>query len=173
MEQLVCYTAPAEMWESDILPGRLKLYEPAWLDTLIQSGELSWLGSEKQQVTFYYKPDLLLLAKENGGASGDVAESEDPGIEDLFADPRARYDFSTLFHVSNLTPSQLAEKLWKAVWQGRVTNDGFLCLRRGIETGFKMPSSIPETRRMRRRSPVPMPGNWQVLSIPVPDARPC
>jgi ATP-dependent Lhr-like helicase len=170
MEQLVCYPAPAEMWETDILPGRLKLYEPAWLDTLIQSGELSWLGSEKEQVTFCYKPDLLLLAKENGGASGDVAESEDPGIEDLFADPRARYDFSTLFHVSNLTPSQLAGKLWKAVWQGRVKNDGFLCLRRGIETGFKMSSSIPETRRMRRRSPVPMPGNWQVLSISVPDA---
>ncbi|MBP1741343.1 MAG: lhr [Deltaproteobacteria bacterium] len=169
MEQLVCYTAPAEMWESDILPSRLKRYEPAWLDTSIQSGELSWMGSEKQQVTFYYKPDLLLLTKENGGLSLDVAGSEDPGIEDLFADPRARYDFSALFHVSNLTPSQLAEKLWQAVWQGRVTNDGFLCLRRGIETGFKLPSSVPETRRIRRRSPVPMPGNWQILSIPVPD----
>ena len=120
-------------------------------------------------MTFYYKPDLVLLAKDNSG-SEDVAESEDPGIEDLFADPRARYDFSILFHVSNLTPSQLAERLWQAVWRGRVTNDGFLCLRRGIETEFKMPSSIPETRRMRRRSPVPMPGNWQVLSISVPDA---
>jgi ATP-dependent helicase Lhr and Lhr-like helicase len=170
MEQLVCYTSPAEMWESDLLPCRLRLYEPAWLDTLIQSGELSWMGSEKQQVTFYYKPDLLLMAEENGGASEDVSESEDLGIEKLFADTRARYDFSALFHVSNLTPSQLAERLWKAVWQGQVTNDGFLCLRRGIETGFKMPLSAPETRRTRRRSPVPMPGNWQVLSIPVPDA---
>ncbi|MBP1739144.1 MAG: ATP-dependent helicase Lhr, partial [Deltaproteobacteria bacterium] len=90
MEQLVCYTVPAEIWESDILPARLELYEPAWLDTLIQSGELSWRGSEKEQVTFYYKPDLVLLAKDNSG-SEDVAESEDPGIEDLFADPRARY----------------------------------------------------------------------------------
>jgi ATP-dependent Lhr-like helicase len=169
MEQLVCYTAPAEMWESDILPGRLKRYEPAWLDTLIQSGDLSWMGSERQQVTFYYKPDLLLLAEENGGLSLDVVESEDPGIEKLFVDPRARYDFTTLFHVSNLAPSQLAERLWQAVWRGRVTNDGFLCLRRGIETGFRMPSSVPETRRIRRRSPVPMPGNWQILSIPVPD----
>ncbi len=168
MEQLVGYAAQAEMWESDILPGRLKPYDPAWLDTLIQSGELSWMGSEKQQVTFYYKSDLLILAKENG-ASEDLAEMEDPGIEKLFADPRARYDFSTLFHVSNLAPSQLAEKLWKAVWQGKVTNDGFLCLRRGIETGFKMPSSVPDRRRTRRRSPVPLPGNWQVLSIPVPD----
>lgn len=60
-------------------------------------------------------PDLLLLAKQNGGLSLDVAGSEDPGIEDLFADPRARYDFSALFHVSNLPPSQLAEKLWQAV----------------------------------------------------------
>jgi ATP-dependent Lhr-like helicase len=169
MEQLVCYAAPAETWESDILPGRLQPYEPAWLDTLIQSGELSWLGSEKRQITFFYKPDLLLLAKENGGASEDFAEMEDPGIEELFADPRARYDFTTLFHVSNQTPSQLAERLWKAVWQGRVTNDGFLCLRRGMETGFKSASTVPGARRMRRRSPAPMPGNWQVLSIPVPD----
>jgi ATP-dependent helicase Lhr and Lhr-like helicase len=168
MEQLVCYAAPAEMWESDILPSRLKPYDPAWLDTVIQSGEISWLGSEKQQVTFYYKPDLLLLAQEKG-ASEALAESEDPGIEQLFADPRARYDFTTLFHVSNLTPSQLAEQLWKAVWQGKVTNDGFLCLRRGIEADFKMPSSVPETGRMRRRSPVPVPGNWQVVSNPIPD----
>jgi ATP-dependent Lhr-like helicase len=169
MEQLVCYTALAEVWESDVLPGRLKPYEPAWLDMLIQSGGLSWLGSERQQVTFFYQPDLLLLPKDNGGGSEDLTETADPGLEELFADRKARYDFSTLFHVSNQTPSQLAERLWKAVWQGRVTNDGFLCLRRGIETRFKLPSPVPETRRTRRRSPVPMPGNWQVLSIPVPD----
>jgi ATP-dependent Lhr-like helicase len=169
MEQLVCYAAPAETWESDILPGRLQPYEPAWLDALIQSGELSWLGGEKRQITFFYKPDLLLLAKENGGTSEDFADTEDPGIDELFADPKARYDFTTLFHVSNQTPSQLAERLWKAVWQGRLTNDGFLCLRRGMETGFKSASPVSGNRRTRRRSPAPMPGNWQVLSIPVPD----
>jgi ATP-dependent Lhr-like helicase len=60
MEQLVCYAAQAEMWESDILPGRLKPYDPAWLDTLFQSGELSWRGSEKQQVTLLQADSVWL-----------------------------------------------------------------------------------------------------------------
>ena len=36
IEQLLCYPAPAELWESEILPARLHSYSASWLDTIMQ-----------------------------------------------------------------------------------------------------------------------------------------
>jgi ATP-dependent Lhr-like helicase len=71
--------------------------------------------------------------------------------------------------------AELADRLWKAVWQGRVTNDTFLVLRRAIMNRFRMPNEIPEgketlTRRMRhrpgfarRKDTRPIAGDWYLL----------
>jgi ATP-dependent Lhr-like helicase len=40
--QLQGYEAPAVAWERDILPARVRGYEPAWLDELCLSGEIAW-----------------------------------------------------------------------------------------------------------------------------------
>ncbi len=42
LQQLDGITAPATAWESDILPSRLPQYDPAWLDQLCISGQISW-----------------------------------------------------------------------------------------------------------------------------------
>ncbi len=42
LQQLDGTTAPATAWESDILPSRLPQYDPAWLDQLCISGQISW-----------------------------------------------------------------------------------------------------------------------------------
>jgi ATP-dependent helicase Lhr and Lhr-like helicase len=42
LQQLDGITAPATAWESDILPARLPHYDPAWLDQLCISGQVSW-----------------------------------------------------------------------------------------------------------------------------------
>src|SRR5690606_10008266 len=34
--------APAAAWEGDILPARLGMYDPSWLDMLCVSGRLGW-----------------------------------------------------------------------------------------------------------------------------------
>ncbi len=62
-----------------------------------------------------------------------------------------RYDFSTLLRASKWKPEELADRLWEAVWQGRVTNDTFLCLRRGIENRFKVPHIAAGNGRSSRR----------------------
>jgi ATP-dependent Lhr-like helicase len=68
----------------------------------------------------------------------------------------------------------LADRLWEEVWQGRVTNDTFISLRRGIENRFKVPAlaliGADETRpgqgpRRRARfsrwkGSLPFAGNW-------------
>src|SRR5204862_6136664 len=42
LEQLQGFEAGAGAWEEDLLPARLSGYDPAWLDALCLSGEVSW-----------------------------------------------------------------------------------------------------------------------------------
>jgi len=42
LEQLEGFEIPAIAWERDVLPARLKAYDPAWLDTLCLSGRVLW-----------------------------------------------------------------------------------------------------------------------------------
>src|SRR5436305_10934753 len=44
VDQLAGYPAPASAWESLILPARVTDYEPALLDELTASGEVTWVG---------------------------------------------------------------------------------------------------------------------------------
>ncbi len=67
LEQLACYPAEAELWESEIFPARLHPYDPSWLDSLMQEGNLLWLGSEGHHVTFCSDTDMDLLQEENAG----------------------------------------------------------------------------------------------------------
>jgi ATP-dependent Lhr-like helicase len=42
LEQLEGFEAPAAAWETDIIPSRVKDYDPAWLDVLCMSGKIVW-----------------------------------------------------------------------------------------------------------------------------------
>jgi ATP-dependent Lhr-like helicase len=174
IEQLACYPAPAGLWESEVFPARMKPYEGAWLDTIMQQSDLRWMGGENRKIWFYFEPDLDLLQEE--------ADEQQNGSElnELFRDPWARYDFSALLQVSRSRPAELAERLWSAAWQGRVTNDTFIVVRQGIETGFKvaeMPTTVPRPPGRRRRAggrgafskwkgSLPFAGNWRRVLSP-------
>lgn len=173
LEQLTCYAAPAGAWETEILPARLRPYNPSWLDAAIQASGLIWLGMKSRRICFCFRNDLDLLGEE-WNRSDAASEGEE-----LFPDPRAKYDFSTLRQISEANPTDLAESLWKGVWKGRITNDTFMALRRGIETGFRMPTQSLDgtgTRHHGRsgfnrwKSTVPFAGNWQRVMMPsLPD----
>jgi ATP-dependent Lhr-like helicase len=179
LEQLLCYRLPAEVWESEILPARLRPYDPSWLDTLMQAGDLRWIGSPNRRVTFCFESDRDLMEP----GPGEVAHSSGRGsstMDDLIPDSAARYDFASLLRLSQEGPSGLSERLWDAVWQGQVTNDTFLALRRGIETRFQINAAANITddsgRRRRRagrrgvftkrKAALPFAGNWFRLSDP-------
>ena len=42
LEQLEGFEVPAIAWERDVLPARLRAYDPAWLDALCLSGRVLW-----------------------------------------------------------------------------------------------------------------------------------
>jgi len=64
IEQLVSYPAPAELWETEIFPARLKPYDFSWLDSIMQQSDLRWVGMNGRRVAFSFEPDLDLLQEE-------------------------------------------------------------------------------------------------------------
>ena len=189
LEQLAGYPLDAAMWEQDIFPARLPNYATAMMDTVMLNGNLKWIGRKNNRIIFCFDEDLELIRDEQ-----DVIEAKEDDIENngneevgvnsdidrLFPDVYSRYDFSTLMQISELPAAQLTEKLWKAAWNGKVSNDTFLALRRGIMNRFKVPSVTPDLpSRNRRQRPsgrrglfqkwkgaVPFAGNWFRLSFP-------
>jgi ATP-dependent Lhr-like helicase len=195
MEQLLCYPAEAGIWESEILPARLHPYDPSWLDTLMQEGGLFWVGGEGHRVTFCFESDLDLLQEEipeennstfnEADSPADVIlrQESDPLVI-LFPDSAGRYDFSSLRQRFEGSDAELVRWLWDEVWQGRITNDTFIALRRALTTRFRFPETeagtteklhqrVTRLRRLslteRKRGSL-FPGNWHVVPRPeLPD----
>ncbi len=183
LEQLSCLPLPAESWESDILPARISPYHPSFLDTLMQEGGLQWMGFPKKHSAFCFKPDMDLLlhsAKGSGPETGKTAHKQDPELESLFDPGGVRHDFSSLLNLLACDSRTLSERIWNLVWQGKLSNDGFSALRKGIETGYKAPETIkpPTGRRFGRRQSkagpsfsqwrgsLPFAGHWYKPALP-------
>jgi ATP-dependent Lhr-like helicase len=195
LEQLLCYSLQAGVWESEIFPARMRPYDPSWLDAMMQESGLRWIGSKSSRVAFCFETDLDLLQREPNGnkgqgsketvvdSSGDGVEEpaeEGTPLEDFFPDTAGRYDFSTLLRISKYRPSQLSESLWDAAWEGSVSTDTFMSVRRGIENRFQVSDLATTTsnKRRRHRAPsgrsgfsrwkgsLPFAGNWFRLSYP-------
>jgi ATP-dependent Lhr-like helicase len=189
MEQLLCYPAEAGTWESEIFPARLYPYDPSWLDTLMQEGELLWIGSEGHRVTFCLESELDLLQGDSKEAELALDEEHPAQFSsrtgsvlpmELFPDAPRNYDFSTLLRLSKSESPELAKQLWEEVWKGRVTNDTFISLRQALMNRFRVPARVSENSkrpgfresRLRRlsltkKSKVPFfPGNWRRVPRP-------
>ncbi|MBU2514621.1 DEAD/DEAH box helicase [bacterium] len=186
LEQLTCFPQPAEAWEAETFPARLKPYQTVWLDSIIQEGDLRWLGCGKQKIAFSFETDLDLIK----GGTGESVDSEssktevkEPGkLEQIISSSDARYDFGTLVQLSGTSPKNLAAQTWDLVWKGKLTNDTYSSLRKGIENRFKLDiitDNIPLKSRQGRRSTgrggfakwkgsLPFAGNWFRLKTPEP-----
>ena len=190
--QLECYQLPAALWETEILPARVSVYHPAWLDALMQEGDMFWLGGPGRRVSFVYQTDLDLITEDTPIVGPDtlVTEADEPPALDtskgdvggqvagLFRDPQGKYAFTTLLQTSGLSPQELSDLLWEGAWQGQVTNDSFMVLRRGLENRFKLSGEalgrgggkrgVPGRRSglARWRGALPTAGNWLRLEYP-------
>ena len=167
LERLRNYSAPAELWETELLPARLPDYATADLDLLFQEGSTCWLGQGEGQITFAFADDL------------DLLEPPDAPDLSLFPDTRGRYDFGSLLDATGLTSSQLAAKLWELTWDSVTSNDSITALRKGIQSNFAgpeidQPGAKNAGRRGRRgsfnrwRTSVPFDGNWHAVPWPTP-----
>ncbi len=178
IEQLVCLPLPAALWESDVLPARIQPYEPSFLDTIIQEGDLQWLGYEKKKAAFCFQSDVdFLMDTLNGKVERDGA------LDQIFNSKKDRYDFTHLLGMVSFGSKELSERIWNQVWQTELSNETFSALRKGIENKFKPPKALqPQTtsRFGRRqdlgrksfsqwRGSLPLAGHWFKPDIPEND----
>jgi ATP-dependent Lhr-like helicase len=181
IEQLFGYPARASLWEGEILPARLEPYHPQWLDSLITQSDLRWIGCGKETLAFCMEDDLDLFAAPPAGdrpgrpgESGDEPRAQDIEhlVERVLKSSPGRLSFGDLMEATPARSDDLAAALWSLAWHGKVTNDTFEAIRKGIAGRFRAaeaPSTGARTRRRgfdRWKSTRPFAGNWYAPRIP-------
>lgn len=159
LDQLFGYPAGADAWEKYILPARLDPYYGAWLDNLMQESDLIWMGCGKKKICFTFLEDVELFNEQ----SSRPAEAE---IGELMPRKMGRYNFLDIMQYANKDSETVSRQLWELAWKGRLSNDSFSTVRRGILTDFS-PLSLDKERGRSARSAYnrwartrPMTGNW-------------
>jgi ATP-dependent Lhr-like helicase len=170
IEQLQGAPLTASILETEILPARIDIYDPADLDAVTAAGEVVWVGVEALgerdgRVALYLADHLARLLppapgatvrlKADRGASAGrrVRVPPDPVVDErsdretaILEALRSRgASFFGPLHeaVGGGYPAETVDALWSLVWRGLITNDTFHALR-----GFT------RTRASRRKAKI-------------------
>jgi ATP-dependent Lhr-like helicase len=154
LEQLDGYELPAGAWEMDVLPARLKDYDPLWLDGLCLSGAIAWgrlsppVPSNGHKSGPVRTTPTALFRRERGDVWRALAP-EPAGLPALSHAGRALLDlleergacfFGDLVNATGLLRTEVEKGLGELVAWGLVTSDGFAGLRALL---------VPSDRRRR------------------------
>jgi len=166
VELLAGVTAPASVWESQILPARVGDYAPGMLDELLATGSVLWAGHARigdddglvslhlQEVAFETLPVPTAGRDLSPLQQAIVAVLGDGGA--YFARPLAvavqgRLTATASEHhaAHAVTSETLHAALWDLVWAGHVTTDIWSPLRALAGTRAPRPRVVRHARRQR------------------------
>ncbi len=179
VEQLQGALVPASVLERQLLPSRVRDYQPAMLDALTSAGEVMWSGRGTLPggdgwVSLYLTAEapLLLAHPDDDGATGPVHErvlAELDGGSALFLPDLAK----RIDQTGPAARDELAAAVWDLVWSGHLTNDTLSPVR---SLGRGAPRRAGRYHRPGRRSATPrtaadpsLAGRWWRLPRPDPD----
>ncbi|MBV8495554.1 MAG: ATP-dependent DNA helicase, partial [Gammaproteobacteria bacterium] len=160
--QLEGFEAAASAWETEILPGRISEYEPAWLDEQCLAGRFVWTrlaprrsDGERGAAPVRATP-IVLLARRNLrlwstlGSSPQAAHlsASAQRVADYLAANGASF-FDELTAGSALLPSQAEEALAELVALGLVNSDSFAGLRGLLVPSDRRKPAMGGRRRRR------------------------
>lgn len=192
LQRLDGLAAPAAAWEGDILPARLGMYDPSWLDLLCATGRLVWgrygqparltavrAGSKRASGPIRTTPITLasrrhwLSWRQLAAAADSVDTALSSHAASVLADVQQHGAsfFAEIRQRTGLLPVQLEDALSELVAAGRMTSDGFTGLRALLIPRARQSSAA--ARRGRSRGPaydVEDAGRWSVLAPPAPQA---
>jgi ATP-dependent Lhr-like helicase len=160
--QLEGFEAAASAWEGEVLPARMKEYDPAWLDALCLAGRWVWgrgaapsaEGSRRSGPV--RATPIALLSRGGLPLWREIAPPSDPALLDLSGPARDVYDllrsrgacfFGEIAHGAGLLHTQLEVALAELVAWGLVTSDSFTGLRALLTPAHKRPSVDRSGRR--------------------------
>lgn len=179
-------TAPATLWESDILPARINSYDPAWLDVLCIGGRVMWgrllrAPTKAPASTAARKPGpikstpITLMLRQNqdvwetlSEAAAQDAAREGQGISPQatrIADDITEHGASFFDQISRRTGllrSQLEQGLAELVSAGVVTSDSYTGLRALLTPDARKPGGHSSGRR-RAVFGVEDAGRWSLM----------
>jgi ATP-dependent Lhr-like helicase len=160
--QLEGFEAAASAWEGEVLPARMKEYDPSWLDALCLAGRWVWgrgaaPSSEGSRRSGPVRATPIALLSRGGlPLWREIAPPSDPALLDLSAAARDVYDllrhrgacfFGEIAHGAGLLHTQLEVALAELVAWGLVTSDSFTGLRALLTPAHKRPSVDRSGRR--------------------------
>lgn len=173
LDQLLGHPLPAGAWEQEVLPARLEPYFTSWLDSLMQTSDLLWLGCGGQKLTFAFPEELDLFQLQT--PPGDAADAA--AIERLLPDSNGRYSLPGICLGTGLPSATVIAELWKLAWKGEVSNDSFTSVRKGVLTKFvqhraQEQSGQRATLARRWHKEQEGTGNWFLVPAEKPVADP-
>ncbi len=180
------FEAPARAWETEILPARLKDYEPSWLDAQCLAGRTAWArltppaglngGTRRPTpvgatpIAFIdrrHAPLWMALAPANGSAQPSPrAES----VLDCLA-ARGALFFDELAEAAHMLRPQIEEALGELVALGLVTSDSFAGLRALlVPSGQRKPLAGAKRRGRVLPFDIESGGRWAIIRRAQQDA---
>ncbi|MFL5937084.1 MAG: DEAD/DEAH box helicase, partial [Gaiellaceae bacterium] len=158
---------PVSLWESEVLPRRVRGYQPSQLDQLCASGEVVWVGAGLDRVAVYFREDAAALGAP-AAAPPPEGEAHDRIRETLARSAEFWFD---LLAAAELDAETALPALWELVWSGEVTNDAWTPLRAGRRYATQERQRVRPRRFSRHRSAnvTSTQGRWSLASRLFPD----
>jgi ATP-dependent helicase Lhr and Lhr-like helicase len=163
IETLQGLALPLSEWEREILPSRIRDYDPAALDTLMAAGEVVWvgrgsLGERDGRVALYLAESLPALLPPAELQPLPVLEGRAQHVAEFLASHGASFFAALHGGAGGGFPGETSGVLWELAWQGVVTNDTFHSLR-----GFLREQRSEREGRGRTQSDLAPPGSPEFL----------
>jgi ATP-dependent helicase Lhr and Lhr-like helicase len=178
IETLSGTEAPAAAWEGEILPARVRDYQPDWLDMLTLTGRIRWgrLSGRELNATarsagpVRSSPIALFSAQHDvpiePAARTSLSSNATSVLEVL--EQRGASFFHDIVRTAGLLPTHVEQALAELVTRGYVTSDSFSGLRALLTPANKRPSLAYEGTSTKRRGrvsrySVETAGRWSLL----------
>jgi ATP-dependent Lhr-like helicase len=175
IEQLQGVELAAGAWEGAVLPARVPGYEPAWLDELCLSGEVTWgrlaprdsgaTPTRAALITLARRRDLGFLLADRGEVSEEGLSPAARAVLGALRQIGASF-FEELLGPTGLGRGEVEDALWELSGAGLVTGDGFAGLRALIDKSARQ-SEGWRVGRLRGGAPQVAAGRWALLRAPV------
>jgi ATP-dependent Lhr-like helicase len=165
--QLEGVFVPWSIYERDVLPARVRGYQPRLLDELCASGELVWLGrgavgTDDGRVALFRRDRLPLLAPT--APEEPPAEPIHERIRQHLAERGASFFREIYSAVGGPTDATVLDALWDLAWAGEITNDTLTPLRLRLQRRSRTRRPVPLTRS----GPPEAAGRWSLVTPGAP-----